>query len=562
MDDYKNFKSDDEEISMEELLKKNENKFFSDTGKDIVKAIIVEVGHDDVTIDIGSKSELYIDITEFLDENNDLNIRVGDEVEVFVEHRSSIGISKVSYKKLKLMKTFEDLKTRFEYKLPVNCKVVSENKGGFVVSISGIEGFMPISQIPFGIKKEDLKNKNFDVLILDIRDNNIIVSAKEYENKIKEKKAVELKKKLEIGQKIKGKVKNIKDYGVFVDLGGLDGFLHISDMSWIKVRNPKDILSLYDEVEVIITDMDENKEKISLSLKNLQKDPWSNIKFKIGDIVEGKVLKIIKIGAFIDIGNNIEGFLHISDLSWIDKIHKVNDVLKENDIVKVKILNIDKTARRISLGLKQIEESPWEKFVSVHKKGDRVFGKVTSILDFGVFVEIEKGINGLLHINDISWDKTEKITPDMFKKGEEIEAVIIAVNLKDRKLSLGLKQKNVDPFLKYKLKKNYDAKIELVEKDKIIVKLVDNLIGTIPRKFAAETNIDLQSKFKIGDDVTAKLVKIDIKNRELVFSIKDYLKEQERLDVKKYMEQEKPFNPTFAELLSDKMKDKLKDLKN
>jgi small subunit ribosomal protein S1 len=561
MAEYKSFDIEGSEMSMEDLMKQQDNGFLS-VDKDIVKAIILEVSYDDVTVDIGSKSELYIPISEFIDDNNDLNIKVGDEIDVFVEKRSSIGISKVSYKKLKDIKIFDDLKNRFEYSLPVKCKVFSENKGGFLVKINGLEGFMPISQIPFGVKKENLIDQSLDVLILEIKNSSFVVSSKAYENKIKEKNSIELKKTLSIGQKIKGKVKNIKEYGAFIDIGGIDGFLHISDMSWTKVRNPKEVLSLYDEVEVVITDMDENKERISLSLKQLKADPWNTLKLSVGSIVEGKVSKIIKVGAFINIGENIEGFLHISDLSWVDKIYKVNDILKEGDLVKVKILSIDKNNRRISLGLKQVEESPWDKFASNYKKGDKIFGKVSSILDFGVFVEVEKGIDGLIHISDIAWEKTEKITSEMFKKGEEVEVVILGINSKDRKLSLGLKQKNVDPFLKYRMKENYECKVDYISKEDLIVVLSDGIKGVIPKIYVAENkNIDLLSHFKIGDNLIAKLIKIDSKKRELVFSIKDYLLEQEKSEIKKYMENEENYSSTFSELLSDKIKNKLNDIK-
>jgi small subunit ribosomal protein S1 len=561
MAEYKSFDIEGSEMSMEDLMKQQDNGFLS-VDKDIVKAIILEVSYDDVTVDIGSKSELYIPISEFIDDNNDLNIKVGDEIDVFVEKRSSIGISKVSYKKLKDIKIFDDLKNRFEYSLPVKCKVFSENKGGFLVKINGLEGFMPISQIPFGVKKENLIDQSLDVLILEIKNSSFVVSSKAYENKIKEKNSIELKKTLSIGQKIKGKVKNIKEYGAFIDIGGIDGFLHISDMSWTKVRNPKEVLSLYDEVEVVITDMDENKERISLSLKQLKADPWNTLKLSVGSIVEGKVSKIIKVGAFINIGENIEGFLHISDLSWVDKIYKVNDILKEGDLVKVKILSIDKNNRRISLGLKQVEESPWDKFASNYKKGDKIFGKVSSILDFGVFIEVEKGIDGLIHISDIAWEKTEKITSEMFKKGEEVEVVILGINSKDRKLSLGLKQKNVDPFLKYRMKENYECKVDYISKEDLIVVLSDGIKGVIPKIYVAENkNIDLLSHFKIGDNLIAKLIKIDSKKRELVFSIKDYLLEQEKSEIKKYMENEENYSSTFSELLSDKIKNKLNDIK-
>ena len=561
MFENKEFHIEGEEMSMAELLAGNANSFHKDSGERLIKAKVVSLNREDVTVDVGSKSEIFIPINEFIDDDGNLFVKIDDEIEVYVLSRNSAGISNVSFKRAQDMKKITEIRRLYTESIPVKAKVLDNNKGGYVVSINGISSFMPISQTSFGQKKEDLLGKYINVFIIDIKDSNIVVSARKYDDKIKHEMMENLKKKLEIGVKLKGKVKSIKDYGAFVNLGGMDGLLHVSDMSWTKIKNPSEILSIGDEIEVVVTGMDEKKEKISLSLKELQTDPWTKIGFKAGDILEGKVIKVLKTAAIVAIGESLEGFLHISDLSWVEKIHNVSDVLKEGDAVKVKVMAIDLEHRRILLGLKQIDESPWEKFQINYKKGDKIFGKVTSITDFGVFVEIEKGIEGLIHISDVAWNN-EKLTKDLFKKGEELEVVILTINPTEHKISLGLKQKEVDPMLKYKVRNNYKCKILRIDNDNLFVKLEDGLEGIIPRFYIGESkSLVLADKFAVEQELDVKLAKIDIKKRELVFSIKDFVKEQEKLEIKEFMQKEENYNPTMGELLGDKLKNKLGKLK-
>jgi small subunit ribosomal protein S1 len=561
MSEYKEFYIEGEELSMSELLAGDSSNLHEDTGDKIIKAKVVSVNKEDVTVDVGLKSEIFIPISEFIDDDGNLFVKLDDEVEVFVLSRNNNGISNVSYKKAQDIKKFAELKELFKNDTQVKAKVIDNNKGGYVVSIKGIQAFMPISQTSFGQKKEDLMGKFIDIFIIDIKDSNIIVSSRKYDEKVRKEMAENQKKDLQVGMKIKGKVKSIKEYGAFINLGAMDGLLHISDMSWTKVKNVSDIMSIGDTIEVLVTAMDDKKEKISLSLKALQQDPWKKINFNIGDVLEGKVSKILKIGAIISIGENLEGFLHISDLSWVEKIHNISDILKEGDQVKVKVLTIDIEHKKILLGLKQIEESPWEKFKVKYKQGDKIFGKVVSITDFGVFVEIEKGIDGLIHISDVAWNN-EKLTKDSFEKGEELEVVILSINSTEQKISLGLKQKQVDPMLKYKLKNNYKCTISKIENDDLIVKLEDGLDGIIPRFYLGiNKSMPLTDKYKVDEELEVKLVKMDSKKRELVFSVKDFVKEQEKIELKEYLKKEEAYNPTLGELLSEKFKNKSDDLK-
>lgn len=550
---------EDNNVSMSDLLKEDSDLFFNDNS--IIKAIVLDISYGDVTLDIGAKSEYYLPLEDFLDDNGNINLKVGDSLNVFVERNNNGTIKSISYKKLKDIENFETLKEKFELNIPIKCKIVSENKGGYLVKILRLDGFLPKSQLPQNLQRGELIGKEFDALILEIRKSSFIVSVKNYQDKIKKLNLEKIKSSLKVGQIIKGTVKTIKSYGAFIDLGGVDGFLYIKDMSWGRIKHPSDMLSLYDEVEVMIKDIDKDTDKITLSLKDIVPCPWDTTNLKEGDIVNGKVIKILQYVVIINVADGIDGALHISDLSWIEKVRKIDDVLKVGDEIKVKVLSIDKKAKKLSLGLKQIEMSPWDKFISKYKEGDKVLGKVSSIIDYGIFVEVEKGLNGLVHVNDISWGKIDKVTPDMFKKGEELEVLILKINTKLKKLALGLKQKSVDPILKYKVKENYKLIVKYINRDNLVLDLGNELDGLVLKNNASDNrNVDLLSMYKIGDEVNAKLIKIDFKSRELFFSIRDYLLEQEKLEINKYMENSNIKRTTLAEHLSDSILNKLKSI--
>ncbi|MCP4481861.1 MAG: S1 RNA-binding domain-containing protein [bacterium] len=550
----KGFFIEGEDMSMEELLDMGNEVNEGDNR--IVKGTVVSVGKDDIMLDVGMKSEVFIPIAEFYDDNNNICVKVGELVEVFAGKRNNF-----SYRKAREMKAIEEIHSKFQKQESFEGKIVSSNKGGYIVYI-GVHAFMPMSQIPFGAKKDDLIGSKVQVLVLEINKGNVVVSAKAVSDKLRLENAAKIKENLEVGVNMRGVVKSIKPYGAFIDLGGIDGLLHLSDMSWVRVHKPQDIVSLGDKIEVQILSFDDNKEKISLGLKQLTEDPWDKLSFLEGDLIEGKVKKVIKNGAIIVIGDSIEGFIHISDFSWIERIHKISDVMNEGDIVKVKVLKINKEERKISFGLKQIEESPWEIFIKEFHTGDRIAGKVTSVTDFGVFVEVAKGLEGMIHISDLAWEKTEELNKNSFTKGEELEVVILRINNEDRKLSLGLKQKNIDPMLKYRMKKNYQGELVEIREDELILKFNDGVKGLIPKFYAGEEKaIDLKEKFELGQKIDVKLIKVNSKDREIVFSIKDYLKEQEKKTVKEYLGKDDGSAVTFGDLISEKLKDKLKDLK-
>ncbi len=560
MSDLKEFYIEGEELSMAELLKSAAAPLPVDSENAVVSVKVIAVGKDDVTVDTGSKMELYIPIEEFVDSAGNLNIKVGDFVDVFVLSRNSSGIAKASYKKAKEILVMKELQYKFQNEIPIKAKVLSAKKGGFIVDID-VEAFMPASQSPFGISAENMIGKIFDVFILDI-DNNVIVSAKKFIDRIKLKKTDELKKTLKLGSKVKGIVKSIKDYGAFVDLGGIDALLHVSEISWTKGVNPSEVLSVGQEIEVQILEIDFEKNKISVSIKQLIPNPWNSINFNINEILEGKVSKILESGAIISLQDGIDGYLHISELSWVEKVHKVSDVLKVGDSLRVKVLFFDKANKKLSLGLKQIEESPWQKFKANYQKNDKVLCKVTSISSLGLFVEIEKGVSGLIHSSDISWLHGETFDQKNFEIGQELNAVILNIDNKMQRLSLGLKQKEIDPILKYKYKNNYTCKISEVKQDEVIVKFDDGITGIIPRINTFENKTALLSdKFKIGDEISAKLVRIDQRKRELIFSLKEFEKEQEKKEIQEFMNANKDSNPTLGEMLSESLKNKLNEIK-
>ncbi|MFC1485099.1 S1 RNA-binding domain-containing protein [bacterium] len=564
-EDEKDFYIEGEDMSMEELLAAEKKDFSgSDSGTKIISAEVLAVSKDDVTVNIGMKSEVFIPIYEF-EEDGVLGVKVGDRIDVFVSQKLGPGgTPRVSYKKAKEIKAFSEIKDKYKNQEPIKAKVTEHNRGGYKVNI-GVTAFMPMSQVPYKAKKVDLLGNEIWVYILELdrKNRNIIVSGKKYEDKENEIKKAKLKEKLEEGLKLKGFVKTIRDYGAFIDLGGMDALLHISDISWGKIGKVNDVLSLGDEVEVIVLKYDAEKERIAVGLKQLKEDPWNRIvkELKIGDVLEGKVKKILNTGALVGVKDDIDGFIHISDLSWVKKIYKVSDVLSEGDIVKVKILSVDKENKKMGLGLKQIEESPWNKAKQNYKVGSRVIGKVASIVDFGLFVTLPEDIQGMVHMKDIAWENSDEDFKEMFQVGDEVEVVILNIDAQNQRISLGLKQKEIDPLLKYNLQENYKGTVCKVTDKLVVLKLEDGMEGLIPHFHTGERkDVSLTTKFKEGDVLDVKLVKLDAKKRELIFSLKEYFKQKEKEEVDKYME-ESDFNPTLGDLLEKKLKDKLNKLK-
>lgn len=563
MTDEKEFHIEDEDMSMDDVLALSNIRLNPKEMMDsIINATVVGVSQEEVTVDLGFKSEAFISISEF-EEDGSINIKVGDEIKVFlVRKEGPEGLPVVSYKKAKDIEVSQDIFENYQSKIPVEAVIKKAIKGGYEVSV-GLNAFMPFSQAPYGLSKDDAIGKTCKVLITKYtRDGgNIVVSARDYENIERDKIKQETLSKIQVGFKTKGVVKNITKYGAFVDIGGIDGLLHISDMSWSRLGDPNSVLEVGQEIDVVVLSYDEQNQKLSLGLKQLSEDPWDNIeyKIKIGSVVTGKVVHLIKVGAIIELMDGVDGFIHISDLSWTKKIRNISDVLSLGDTVKAKVMGIDKDRRQINLGLKQIETNPWEEVEKRYQVDTVINGVVTNITDFGAFVKLEEGIDGMIHVENMSWNDSVKHPKEILKPGDVVEAVVLNINTKDHRIALGLKQKEQDPFKKYKPEQNHKVKIIKVLEKSLIVQLEDGFEGIIPH---FQTGVDkeaaLANNFKEGDDLVAKIVKVDHEKRSLVFSLKAYEKEKEREEVEAYLGAN-DFNPTFGDMLNKKLKEKLQN---
>jgi small subunit ribosomal protein S1 len=559
-DEIKDFQVDDENISMEEMLSGSKEESSSENGE-IISAAVTNVTKEEVTVDLGMKSEAFIPIAEF-DQGGVINIKVGDNISVYLLRREGRdGAPIVSYKKAKGIQAKTELMQKLQDKVPVDAVVLKSIKGGYIVDV-GLEAFMPMSQAPFYFRNDkNTTGKKCKVYVtqFDEKKQNIVVSGRMYEEGEREKRKAVLIDSIYPGSKLKGVVKNVAPYGAFVDVGGMDGLLHISDISWSRVEKVEEVLSHGQEVDVIVLSFDKENEKLSLGLKQLSGDPWDTIdsKVKLENIMIGKVVVLLKMGAIVELLPGVEGFVHVNDISWTKRIRKISDVLKKGDTVKVKVLNIDKVKRQITLGLKQIEQSPWEKIQGRYEKNSLITGVVSAITKFGAFVKLEEGVEGLIHNENMSW--TKKNAKDSLKVGDVVDAVVLNINSQDQRISLGLKQKEQDPFKKYKENQNHKGVIVYVGEKHIAMKLEDGFEGVIPFSHSGiPREGKLEDAYKKGDTIIAKLIKVEDDTRKLLFSVREYNKEKEKEEIETYLGS-KDFTPTLGDMLTKKLKAKLEN---
>ncbi|HIH2763506.1 MAG TPA: 30S ribosomal protein S1 [Candidatus Azoamicus sp.] len=489
----------------------------------LIKGIVTEINEKFVTINAFIKADGYIPISQFKDENGDLEIKLNDEVEVVIEYLEDLsGDIKLSREKAKKIRAWEELERIHKSNEIITGFITAKVKGGFTVKLNIIKAFLPGSLISFksNIDDEEIKGKElkFKIIKLEKKKNNIVVSQKFITEEKNNKTMQTLLDKLNNCDIVKGIIKNITDYGVFIDLGGLDGLLHITDMSWRRVKHPSNLVKIGDEIKVKVLKFDKETNRVSLGLKQLTDDPWKNIieKYKEGMTVNGIVTNITDYGCFVELEEGIEGLVHLSEMDWSNKNINPNKIVKQGMETKVYILDINTKKRRISLGIKQCSNNPWTIFSKNFKKGDHVSGKIKSITDFGIFVELNGGIDALVHLNDISWDKSKDLSIRNYKKGEEIKTVILDIDIDRERISLGIKQLTIDPFLDYTSKNEIGDTVECKIKKKIekglIVILTSNLEGLI---------IDTKNNnFKTHSIVKAKIIKIDKKNRNIILNTK------------------------------------------
>ncbi|EFY07656.1 30S ribosomal protein S1 [Succinatimonas hippei] len=510
----------------------------------MVKGKIVAIDNDYVIVDAGLKSESTIPAEQFKNAQGEIEVKVGDVVDVALESvESGDGETVLSREKAKRNEAWAKLEEAFKNNEAVVGVIDGKVKGGFTVQLGGIRAFLPGSLVDVRPVRETThlegKELQFKVIKLDQKRNNVVVSRRaiiESENSTERESVLA---NLQEGQEVKGIVKNLTDYGAFVDLGGVDGLLHITDMAWKRVKHPSEIVNVGDEITVKVLKFDRERQRVSLGLKQLGADPWADIaaRFPIGSNIEGKVTNLTDYGCFVEIQEGVEGLVHVSEMDWTNKNIHPSKVVSVGDVVTVKVLEIDEERRRISLGLKQCKPNPWLQFAESHSKGDRVTGKIKSITDFGIFIGLEGGIDGLVHLSDISWQQSGEEAVREFKKGDEITAVVLQVDPERERISLGLKQIEEDPFADY-LSTHHKGSIvsgtvESVDARGANVKLAEGVVGYIRASDCSRDRVeDATTVLKEGDSVEAKLVNVDRKTRQLTLSIraKDEAEEKEALE--------------------------------
>ena len=511
---------------------------------EIVNGRIVHIGETEVTVDIGFKSEGNVPLGEF--KNRD-ELKVGDVIEVFLESvENKEGQLVLSRKRADFMRIWERVTKSFETGEVLQGRCVRRIKGGIVVDLLGIDAFLPGSQIDVRpVRDFDAfigKTMDFRVVKINHPSENVVVSHKilvEEEMSGQRKAIIE---SLEKGQILEGTVKAITDFGVFVDLGGVDGLVHITDLSWGRINHPSEIVKLDQTINVVVLDFDQEKKRISLGYKQLQPHPWENIqdKYPVGTKVVGKVVSLADYGAFVEIEKGIEGLIHISEMSWTQHIKHPSQVVSMGQMVDAIILSLDKDAKKLSLGIKQLEPDPWLTLMQKYPEGSRHKGIVRNLTNFGVFVELEQGVDGLVHISDLSWTKKVRHPGEIVKKGDELEVVILGVDVAQRRISLGHKQIEENPWDRfgdqYRVGTEVEGKIVRIIEKGVIVELPLGVDGFVPVSQLSTTQVkNIPDKFKVADVLPLKVVEFDKDTKKIVLSAVEYLKGKESKIVEDYM---------------------------
>ncbi|HAY34642.1 MAG TPA: 30S ribosomal protein S1 [Bacteroidetes bacterium] len=536
--------SDYDEAEYKQMLDLYEKTFNVIKENELVKGRIVAINGEDVLIDIGSKSDGRVSVNDFADPEE---IAVGKDVEVFLEKiEDKEGQLVLSKKKADSMKMWDRIVSAQESGVIVKGKCIRRIKGGFVVDIAGLSAFLPGSQIdtkPIRDYDEYVgKVMDFKVLKVNNVNENIIVSHKLIIEESMKGQREELLNTIQKGMTMKAVVKAITDFGVFVDLGGLDGLIHITDLSWGRINHPSDIVQLDQAIEVSVLEFDPEKQRVYLGLKQLQKHPWDEIqaRFNIGDKVSGKVVSLTEYGAFIEIEKGIEGLIHVSEMSWTQHITNPTQMVSMGQVVEAQILTIDSENKKLSLGMKQLTPNPWQSLLDKFPIGTKHKGKVCNITNFGIFVELEEGVDGLVHISDLSWTKKIFDIGDLYKVGDEIEVVILGVDVANQRISLGRKQLLENPWdtleEKYKVGSESVCKIIKPIEKGIIVELPEDLDSFIPASQISTFPVkNFNELFKPGDSVKAEIIEFDKTNKKIVLSVIEYLKDKDQSEIDEYI---------------------------
>jgi small subunit ribosomal protein S1 len=553
----------EEDLDSESMAQMYEASFRNIEEGAVVRGRVVKVTPEGVMIDIGYKSEGIVPIDQFQREELE-RLAPGAEVEIFIEDREdSEGNVLLSKEKAEKIKVWESIARASEQGEVVEGRVVSRIKGGLTVDLGGVKAFLPGSQI-------DLRPvRNFDQLIgqtfqmrilkMNARRGNIVLSRRvlleEERNKRKEQTLGTLKE----GQVVRGTVKNLTEYGAFIDLGGIDGLLHITDMSWGRIGHPSEIFSVGDKVDVVVLKYDREHEKVSLGYKQRLPDPWSQVggKYPVGKRVRGKVVSLAEYGAFVELEPGIEGLVHVSEMSWTHKVRHPSKLVSVADLVDAVVLNVDPNNKRISLGMKQAEPNPWDTIARRYPVGTRVEGKVRNITEFGAFVGIEEGIDGLVHISDLSWTRHIKHPSEILKKGQKVDAVVLHVDPEKERISLGIKQVTGDPWESlipetYTVGKSVQGKVVRQTEHGVFVEIAEGIEGLI---YASELGRDESGKaasLNVGDEVTAEIIKVDTAERKIGLSMRPRQRSTDREAMGEYNQGQQSLSTTLGSLLREK----------
>jgi small subunit ribosomal protein S1 len=519
---------------MEEAMKQSSMRF---AAGEIVKGVVIEVRPKEVLVDIGYKSEGVIAGNEFDDIKT---VKVGDETDVLIEKlEDKDGMVVLSREKAEFKKNWERILTICNEGGVINGKVKAVVKGGLLVNI-GVEAFLPASQIdittPKNLQQYVGNNYDFKVVKINQERQNIVLSRRELIEQERTERRQKLLSEMTPGDIRKGTVKNITDFGAFIDLNGIDGLLHITDMSWGRIGHPSEVLKVGQDIDVVVLDINREKERVSLGLKQKMANPWDNIegKFPIGAKVKGKVVNLVPYGAFVELEPGVEGLVHVTELSWTKRIAKPSDVLKQDQEIEAVVLGINREEQKISLGVRQLETNPWDKAQEKYPPGTRVKGKIRNLTSYGAFIELEEGLDGMIHVSDISWTRKINHPSEVFKKGDEVEAIVLEVDKSNQRIAVGVKQLSIDPWANidtlYKVGDLVTGNVTKLASFGAFVGLQHDIDGLVHISQISEERVDkIKNVLKVGQEVTARVIKIDKSDRRIGLSIKAANYSQEQL---------------------------------
>jgi small subunit ribosomal protein S1 len=516
---------------------------------DVLTGKVMLITRDYVIVDINYKCEGQVPLAEFVDPDGNVAVTEGDEIDVYFDGtETDNGTVMLSRAKAEKFKIWRELERAFQTDTPVEGVVLGKVKGGLKVDI-GVPAFLPGSHVDIrpvrNLDRYIGQRGRFQILKFNRARANVVVSRRSVLERERASLKEETLRVLEEGVILEGTVKNITDYGAFIDLGGIDGLLHITDMSWGRLQHPSEVLKVGEKVRVVVLKYDPERERVSLGMKQIMADPWTEAaaNYPVARRVNGKVVSVTDYGAFVELEKGVEGLIHVSEMSWTKRTVHPSKVVNVGDMVEVQVLGVDEGNRRISLGLKQTEPNPWEVLAEKHTPGSHVKGKVKSITDFGIFVEIESGIDGLVHISDLSWTKKVKHPSELYHKGDEVEAVVLGIDVENERVSLGIKQLSDDPWnsiaQRYPINTKINGKVTSIADFGVFVEIEDGIEGLIHVSQLSSERVDKPSSlFKVGDQVEALVVQLDPKERRIGLSIRALKQHEEREEMQAYMRRE------------------------